>query len=73
MLDSLTSYIGDNSIFLWNINVNGQINYQKYYIAYGKRLVVNQLKRTNDGGCLGGKVWDWQNYSVNLTDVSFWN
>lgn len=72
MLDSLTSYIGDNSIFLWNINVNGQINYQKYYIAYGKRLVVNQLKRTNDGGCfLGGKVWDWQNYSVNLTDVFF--
>jgi len=71
-LDSNFASNEDNTIFLWNVSLNGTINWQKYYSTSGKKLLVNDLSRTNDGGCfITGKIWQWQsNYEINA-DIFF--
>ncbi|MFZ4740857.1 MAG: T9SS type A sorting domain-containing protein [Bacteroidales bacterium] len=61
----------DNTIFLWNIKLNGQINWQKYY-GIGKKFFVSDITKTSDGGCfLVGTVWDWHHYPEFTTDLFF--
>ena len=70
-LDSLFNDYEDNTIFLWNIKLNGQINWQKYY-GIGKKFIVYDITKTTDGGCfLIGTVWDWHNFLQYTTDIFF--
>jgi hypothetical protein len=71
-LDSSITSKEDNTVFLWNISQNGQINWQKYYSLYGMTFYVNDIKKTIDGGCfLVGKAWDWHNYFIDSSDIFF--
>ncbi len=70
-LDSSFNDYEDNTIFLWNIKLNGQVNWQKYY-GIGKKFTVSDITKTSDGGCfLVGKVWDWHQYPDYTTDIFF--
>jgi len=70
-LDSSFNGYEDNTIFLWNIKLNGQVNWQKYY-GIGKKFIVSDITKTSDGGCfLVGMVWDWHQYSEFTTDIFF--
>jgi hypothetical protein len=71
-LDSLSfTCYEDNTIFLWNIKLNGQLNWQKYY-GMGKKFFVNDITKTSDGGCfLVGDVWKWHNYPDFTADLFF--
>ncbi len=62
----------DNNVFIWNISLNGNINWQQYYNT-GKKITVFDMTKTSDGGCfLTGQIWDWHNVSsVFITDVFF--
>ena len=61
-----------NTIYLWNFSVNGNINWQKYFYAPGLKLIVNDICKTSDGGCvLAGKVWDWQINPFYNSDIFF--
>jgi hypothetical protein len=71
-LDSNFASNEDNTIFLWNISFNGQINWQKYYTAAGLKVLVNDITKTSDGGCiLVGKIWDWQINPFFNSDIFF--
>ncbi|MFZ4412089.1 MAG: T9SS type A sorting domain-containing protein [Bacteroidales bacterium] len=70
-LDSSITNYEDNTIFLWNIKLNGQVNWQKYY-GIGKKFIVSDITKTSDGGCfLVGVVWDWHHFSKITTDLFF--
>ncbi|MFZ4740858.1 MAG: T9SS type A sorting domain-containing protein [Bacteroidales bacterium] len=70
-LDSSYNAYEDNTIFLWNIKLNGQVNWQKYY-GIGKKFIVSDITKTSDGGCLlVGMVWDWHHYPEFTTDLFF--
>ncbi|MEI6696103.1 MAG: T9SS type A sorting domain-containing protein [Bacteroidota bacterium] len=70
-LDSAYFAYEDNTIFLWNIKLNGQVNWQKYY-GIGKKFIVSNITETADGGCfLVGEVWDWHHYPDYTTDLFF--
>jgi len=62
----------DNTIYLWNISINGTINWQKYYSLPAMRFLVSNITKTSDGGCfLVGKAWNWSIYGYDNTDIFF--
>ena len=70
-LDSNFMSYEDNTIYLWNVNLNGDINWQKYY-GIGKKFSVVDIEKTTDGGCfIIGTVWDWHNHPQYTTDLFF--
>ena len=71
-LDSAFFAYEDNTIFLWNIKLNGGVNWQKYY-GIGKKFILTNIERTSDGGCIMvGDVWDWHTYPQQFTfDIFF--
>ena len=61
-----------NTIYLWSFSVNGNINWQRYYFASGLKLLVNDICKTSDGGCvLTGFAWDWQINPFYNSDIFF--
>ena len=71
-LDSSFNSNEENSIFLWNIMIDGNINWQKYYTIPNKKLLVNDISKTIEGGCLlTGKVWQWQSNQEINADIFF--
>ena len=70
-LDSNFISYEDNTIYLWNVNLNGDINWQKYY-GIGKKFSVVDIQKTSDGGCfIIGVLWNWHNYPQYTTDLFF--
>ena len=70
-LDSDFVSYEDNTIFLWNIKLNGNVNWQKYY-GIGKKFILTNIEKTSDGGCIMvGDVWDWHNSPFQYTTDMF--
>ncbi len=70
-LDSAYLSNEDNAVFLWNISINGTINWQQYY-GIGKKFLVSDITKTSDGGCfLVGRVLDWHLFPDISSDVFF--
>ena len=62
----------NNNIFLRNISLNGNLNWQKYY-GNNNQFIVENIEKTSDGGCfMVGEIWDWQNgYPQYWNDLFF--
>ena len=68
---NLFSYV-NNTIFLKNVSINGNLNWQKFY-GNNNQFTLGDIEKTNDGGCLMvGEIWNWMDsYPLLWTDIFF--